>query len=278
MSFACTPAIPNAVPTLLAEPWKLAIKPFQVSPRTWYVSGQRWVGSYLINTGDGYILLDTGIPESLYLLVESLHEVGIRMDEIKLILLSHAHFDHFGAAAAMHELTGAPLYMSREDWRFVCECPEETYIPSSGSHVQKIHVDHFYDDDKPVVLGDIAIHTKLTPGHTIGCTSFFWEEKNPITGQVYKVAMHGGVGANTMNDDYYATSKYLKPSLRERFLADAESLKQIRVDIALPSHLNQIAIESKAGTYTDEGQPYVDDSVWPAFITERVRQVRVLMK
>ena len=58
MSFHCSPAIPHPVETLVHEPWSLAIKPFQVSPHTWYVAGQTWVGCYLIDTGDGLILID----------------------------------------------------------------------------------------------------------------------------------------------------------------------------------------------------------------------------
>ena len=85
--------------------------------------------------------------------------------------------------------------------------------------------------------------------------------------------MHGGVGVNTMNDAYYTTSSYLTPALRDRFLADAERIAAMPVDIALPSHPNQIEILDRAGTYTDESQPYLDASVWPAFMAERVRQV-----
>lgn len=278
MSFRCAPGMQGAVPILSEKPWTIAIKPFQVSPRTWYVAGQTWVGCYLIDTGDGLILIDTAIPESLYMLVDSIYAAGFKPTDIKKILISHAHFDHMGAAAAMRELTGAPIYMSREDAKFMAECPEETMIPGRGSHTQYFTPDEFYDDDHPVTLGDISVKTLLTPGHTIGCTSFFWEEKNPVTGETYVVAMHGGVGANTMNDGYYATSKYLTPDLRERFLADVEVLKKMRVDIALPSHPNQIIITDKAGTYTHENQPYLDPTVWADFLTERARQVTELMK
>ena len=99
-----------------------------------------------------------------------------------------------------------------------------------------------------------------------------------MNGETYVVAMHGGVGANTMNDDYYASSTYLTPDLRTRFLGDAEKLKGIHVDIALPSHPNQIEIVDRAGQYTHETQPYLDDTVWAEFVEERTRQVRELMK
>ncbi|MDO4266824.1 MAG: MBL fold metallo-hydrolase [Eubacteriales bacterium] len=278
MSFRCTPAPKDPVGTLAHKPWTMAVKPFQVAPHTWYVSGQTWVGCYLIDTGEGLILLDTAIPESVYLLVDAIYRLGYRPEDIKKILISHAHFDHCGGAAAMKALTGAEIYMSHEDYRFMKECYEETMIPDSGSHTQDFEPDCFYSDDTPITMGNVTIRTLLTPGHTIGCTSFFWEVKNPANGQIYQVAMHGGVGANTMNDDYYKTSKYLTPDLRERFFADADKLKAIHVDIALPSHPNQIEIIDRAGQYTDENQIYLDDTVWAEFIDERVRQVKALMK
>ncbi len=277
MSFRCTPPPKDPVRTLAYEPWKLAVPAFQVSPRTWYVSGQSWVGAYLIDTGGGCILLDTAIPESLYLLVDSVYQTGHTLKDIRMILLSHAHFDHIGAAGALKELTGAPLYMSREDTRFLEECPEETLVLDQDSHPQQLTVDRFYSDEEPVCLGDIAVRTVLTPGHTIGCTSFFWQETNPVTGETYTVAMHGGVGANTMNDKYYAGSKYLTPDLRERFLKDEPVIGAIPVDIALPSHPNQIEILDRAGSYTHESQPYLDKTIWAAFMKERARQVRALM-
>lgn len=278
MAFRCTPPTKDPVATLAYRPWTIAVKPFQVAPQTWYVAGQTWVGCYLIDTGDGLILIDAAIPESMYLLVDSIYRLGYKPEDIKKILISHAHFDHCGAAGAMKELTGAELYMSKEDWEFMKACPEETMVLDKDSHPQMFEPDKFYSDDEPIVLGNISIRSMLTPGHTIGCTSFFWEVENPANGEHYVVGMHGGVGANTMNDKYYAQSKYLTPALRDRFLEDAKKVKAIHVDIALPSHPNQIEIVDRAGQYTDENQPYLDETVWAEFVEERVRQVKALMK
>lgn len=278
MAFRCTPPAKDPVASLAYRPWTLAVEPFQVAPCTWYVAGQTWVGCYLIDTGDGLILIDTAIPESLYMLVDSIYKLGYRPGDIKKILLSHAHFDHMGAAGAMKELTGAKIYMSREDTEFMKACPEETLVLDKDSHAQFFEVDQYYSDDEPVVLGDVAVRTMLTPGHTIGCTSFFWDVKNPADGRIYTVGMHGGVGANTMNDSYYAKSRYLTPALRQRFFDDGEKLKALHVDITLPSHPNQIEIMDRAGEYTHENQVYLDETVWAEFIDERVRQVRALMQ
>ena len=172
MAFRCTPAIKDPVGTLVREPWSIAVKPFQVAPGTWYVAGQTWVGCYLIDTGDGLILLDTAIPESSYLLVDSIYRLGFAPEQIKKILISHAHFDHCGAAMEMKKLTGAEVYMSREDWEFYQKCPEEVMFADSGSHIQDFTVDHFYSDDEPIVLGNVEIRTLLTPGHTPGSVCY----------------------------------------------------------------------------------------------------------
>lgn len=278
MPFRCTPPTKDPVATLAYRPWEIRIAPFQVAPQTWYVSGQTWVACYLIDTGDGLILIDTGIAESLYLLVDSIYRLGYRIDDIKKILLSHAHFDHSGGARAMKELTGAEIYMSKEDWEFMKACPEETIAIDKDSHPHPFVPDKFFSDDEPVTLGNISVKTMLMPGHTAGCTSFFWDVINPINGEVYTVGMHGGVGPATMTDKYYATSKFLTPDLRERFLNDAAMVRNIHVDIAIPSHLNQIDMTDQIGSYSDANQPYLDSTVWAEFVDERVRQVREIVK
>ena len=276
-SFRCTPPPKNPVETLAKTPWLLARQPFQVSPNTYYVSGQTWVGCYLIDTGEGLILIDTAIPESLYMLIDSIYSLGYRPGDIKKILLSHGHFYHFGAAAALKAMTGASIYLSKEDWDFVCKAPEDAYVYNEPYHPQEFAPDCFYDEDKPVLLGNISIRTRLSPGHTPGCTSMFWEEINPADGRGLTLAMHGGVGAFSMSDDYYANHSAFQPWMRERFLSDCEMMKSIHVDIALPSHPNQIEIFNRAGTYTHERQPYRDESVWGDFLDKRAAQVKKLI-
>jgi metallo-beta-lactamase class B len=278
MAFKSEAGSKDPVEVLAFTPWEMAVEAFQVTPNTYYVSGQTWVGAYLIDTGDGLILIDTAIPESLYLLVDSIYKLGYKLTDIKKILISHAHFDHMGAAAALKKMTGAPIYMSREDEEFMKVSPNETMLLDCNSHAQYFEVDCFYDDNQSICLGDIEIRTKLTPGHTIGTTSFFWEEKNPIINATYQIAMHGGVGAFSMAEEYYKTSKMLTPKLRDKFLEDIEEMKKYHVDIALPSHPNQIIIMDCAGSYTHESQPYLDETVWADFLEERRNQVLALVK
>ena len=125
-------------------------------------------------------------------------------------------------------------------------CPKETIDIDKDSHPQYFEPDCFYSDEEPITLGNVTAYSMLTRGHTIGCTSFFWEVTNPANGERYVVGMHGGVDANTMNDKYYAQSEYLTPDLRDRFLADAEKVGNIRAR-TLPCRVIRTRSRSQTG-------------------------------
>jgi len=178
---------------------------------------------------------------------------------------------------ALKHLTNAEVFLSKEDWEYYQSCPGETLHLDPDSHPQEFTVDHFYEGS--VTLGDITVRTELNPGHTAGCTSFFWDEVNPVNGKTYTLAMHGGVGAFSMADSFYESkTKFLKPWMRDRFLEDCERMQEIHVDIALPSHPNQIEILDRAGQYTNENMVFLDDTVWSDFLKERAEQVKAVMR
>lgn len=262
----------DIVNNALNEPWKVDIEPFRVAPHIYYV-GNVWVTCYLIDTGEGLVLIDTSVFPTLYLLLENIRKLGYDPKDIKKILLSHAHADHDGSAVHLKEMTGAELWLSKEDWAF----KNDTSIPESVKFsALPYEVDHFYSDEEPIVMGDITIHARLCAGHTPGTTSFFAEDKDE-NGNTLVWAMHGGVGVNTMNDDYFAKSG-LPKSLRKDFVKSCEELKKIHVDICTPSHPAHIDILSKIPEDRMDYTPFIDPAVWPAFLEERAENVRNLIK
>ena len=252
-------------------PWKVAIEPFRIAPRMYYV-GNRWVGSFLIDTPEGLAIIDTTVTEDLYLVLESIRKLGFDPADIKKILLTHAHMDHDGAARAIHELTGAEIYMSREDeeWRHRPEAEAE--MLSSGFKIVPYEVSRFYNDDEPIVMGDVIIHTRLSAGHTPGCTSFFVDMPDK-KGDRIVWGMHGGVGVNTMNTDFL--SKVGLPiSLQDTFLKGCEDMKSIHVDICTPSHPSHSDMLSRIPEDRMDYSPFVDPYKWPAFLDERAESLR----
>ena len=176
-------------------PWETAIVPFRVAPRIYFV-GNRFVGSFLVDTSEGLALIDTTLFETTYMLLASIRHLGFDPMNIKKLLLTHSHMDHDGGARVLHELTGADIYLDKADdeWR---KRPEAD-MSAEGFKIIPYTVDHYYDDNTPIVMGDVTIRTRLSAGHTPGCTSFFVDMPDE-NGNKINWAMHGGVGLNTMN-------------------------------------------------------------------------------
>ncbi len=255
------------------RPWEVAVPPFQVAPRTWYV-GNSWVGAYLLETSEGLILIDSTMQPQVYLVFESIRMLGFDPKDIKLLLLSHAHYDHAGGVRAILEQTGAKLYMGKEDAQMLKERPE--LLLTENYPCGEFEADHFYNDDSPIVLGDMTIHTVHTPGHTPGTTSFFFDvtDKN---GKTYSCAMHGGVGVNTLTDDFI--KEYNLPvSTRGDYLDSMNKVRNRKVDITLGSHPGQTDMLEKVDQISEDSNPFLDPSVWPALIDKRIGMIKEIME
>lgn len=249
------------------RPWEVAVAPFELIPGLYYI-GNSWVGAYLIDTGDGLILIDTTVSETCYQLIDSIYRLGFNPRDIKLILLSHAHFDHTANASQIQGISGASIYLSHEDEMFRHD-PAASYLEGAYKQFKDFpyEVNCFYDDTDQITLGRITINTRLTPGHTPGTTSFFIQFPTN-DGTKLTAAMHGGVGINTMTDEAFKKSG-LSPSLRDRFIHDCEIMKQIPADICLPSHPTHAPLLELAEQKKADFNPFIDTERWSAFLEQR---------
>ena len=260
----------NIIESTCYEPWEVQIEPFAVTDQIFYV-GNKWVGAYLIDTGDGLILLDTTTAETAYLLLNSIYKLGYRPEEIKMILLSHAHVDHYGAARFLKELSGAEIWLSREDE----DCRNTDGAAEPGGlfvpfREYSFETDRYYDDSTPILLGNVEIRTRLTPGHTPGVTSFFIYTDDKKCGRIVS-AIHGGVGVLTMSDESLDRAG-LSRELRKRFIKDCHDLKDISVDICLPSHPAHAPLFEKREQAADgDKNPFIDRDGWARFLDDRVQ-------
>jgi metallo-beta-lactamase class B len=248
-------------------PWKLRAEPVKVAPHVYY-GGNVWVGVYWIDTGEGIILLDSGMPQGLYIIFEGMRKFGFDPHDISLILLSHAHYDHCGAICAIKEYTGAVCYASKEDSAQLANPTEE--LLNFGYPFTGFSPDNFFSADKPIRLGNISVKPVLTPGHTPGTTSFFFEDVDE-TGTTYTVGVHGGLGLSPLRDENFQDSAKAWAK-RDIYRKTQKSLCEYKVDIPLSFHPYNLGILDKNNS-TDSGdwKRFIASERWLAMLEERLQ-------
>ena len=162
-----------ALPAMAQNPknWTDTIAPFRVIDNVWYV-GSAGLTAWLITTPQGHILLDVGLPQNAELVEKNIRRLGFRLRDVKIILNTHAHFDHSGGIAAVKGATGARLFATAGDR----EALERGVYIGSEDHTEfnfpPVHVDSLIPDGGQITLGGVTLTANITPGHTAGCTSW----------------------------------------------------------------------------------------------------------
>jgi metallo-beta-lactamase class B len=156
-----------------------------------YFSGTNAVGSFIIDSGEGLVMFDTGCgDEDASLIVEGIRKLGLDPSTIKLIFISHEHFDHYGGVRYLKEnvCPDAKVAMSLTGWNMLQTVPSEwAYI---GRRPES--VDIYLTDGMKIKYGTAYIQVVATPGHSPGCVSFIF----PVTdnGEKHMAGVMGGMG------------------------------------------------------------------------------------
>ena len=218
----------------MKEPWNGYFPPLKVFGNLYFV-GTEPASVHIIDTGDGLIMLDTGYQQSLYLVIHNMHLLGLNPMDIKYILLTHGHIDHFGGARALKELTGAKIFLGTEDQKYANGELDLSYAKELDMEYTEIFEPDvlLFDGDK-IRLGNTEITAVATPGHTPGAMSYFFDVTDGE--KTFRAGLHGGMGINTLNREFL--EKYSLPfSLRDDFINSMKRLATEKVDIFLGNHM-----------------------------------------
>lgn len=248
----------------MKEPWKNQVEPFNIIGNVYFV-GCVASSSHLIDTGAGLILIDSGYPQGLYLLIESIYKLGFCPKDVKYIIHTHGHYDHCGATRAFTSLYGGRTFIGAGDEDYVNGKTNLTWANELGyEYYEAFEADDIMRDGDVIELGNTKINIISTPGHTPGTISFYFDtEENGIT---YRVGMHGGVGANSMKLEWL-NKHGLSPICRQQFLEGIEKLKKIHLDVFLGNHIeNNNTLGKYKRKLIEEENPFVDPEGWWAFL------------
>jgi metallo-beta-lactamase class B len=223
-------AVSFAAPAALAQAnWNTPTEPFHIIGNVYYV-GTEGLGAYLFVTPEGHILLDGATPQGAPIIEANIAKLGFKLSDVKILLNSHAHYDHSGGLAQLKKDTGAVLSVMEGD---VSAIEGGFYLGSESNKAMgapPVKVDKVLHDGDKVTLGGFSLTANLTAGHSRGCTSWGWtvqHEGRALEGLVFCSA---SVAANRI------TPPLQYPAIVEDYRATFVKAKKMKVDVFLAPH------------------------------------------
>jgi metallo-beta-lactamase class B len=244
-----------------AAEWNQPQEPVRIYGDTYYV-GVAGLSSILIHTDEGLILLDGDLPQSVALIEGNIRKLGFRIEDVKLILNSHAHFDHAGGIAALQRDSGAVAIASPSgasalrQGHAAADDPQFAF-GESASFPAVANVREVYDGEI-LRLGKAAVTAHFTPGHTPGSTTWTWiscEAKHCLN-IVYADSLNA-VSAPGFHFLADAAHKDLTPAFRKSI----RSVADLPCDILLTVHPDLVGIPEKLSQQLAHASPnpFVDN-------------------
>ena len=232
--------------------WTLPFEPRKIAGNIYYV-GSNLISSFLIVTPAGHILLDTGPIEMLPQVTANIEKLGFKPQDVRLLLNSHAHFDHCGGFAEFKRRTGAQVIASKLDGDLMTRGGKEDFYWGNDLAYEPVKPDRTISDGESVELGGVRLTALLTPGHTQGCTS--WSMQVHEDGKDYGVLFVCGLTASlyklTNNDKYPDIVGDMRDTLRR--------LHRLHPDILLAPHGFYFDLEAKAARQkAGAPNPFID--------------------
>ena len=246
--------------------WTNPFPPHRVIGNVYYV-GSQGLASYLITTPQGHILINSSLETSVPLIRDSIEKLGFKFGDVKILLISHAHWDHCAGSAAVKELTGAKYMVMDADVPEIEAGGKGNfqYGDSPASRYQPTKVDRVLHDGDEVRLGDTVLTAHLTPGHTKGTTT--WTMKAKEGGKTYNVVI---IGSPNVNAGYNLVNNALYPQIASDYERMFRVLKSLPCDVFLGAHGNYYGMEAKYARMKEgSANPFIDPEGYRSYVAER---------
>ena len=252
------------------------VKPFQIYGNLYYV-GDSWVCVHIVDTGEGLLMFDAGNCGAQAVLIQSIWEMGFNPADVKWIILSHGHVDHFGAVNFFKNMFGTKIYMGEPDVQMFREHPELTMIQESGNCMDTLfHVDVAVKEGDIRTFGNTTVEFYLVPGHTKGCIVCFFDITD---GKERKRAgYYGGFGFNTLQSDYLNEIGDSGFQARKDYLHSLEKVRNQKVDLFMGNHTSNVDLLNKHEymlKHPDENQ-FLDDKAWKNYLDQKKKELKEL--
>ena len=257
----------------LRGPGSAPVEPYQVIGNIYYV-GAANVSAHIIGTQQGLILLDTGTEQMLAGVSRNIEKLGHRLQDVKIILSSHAHWDHVENHAEMKKLTGARVMALGQDASAIASGIDSSSLGGQGW--KPTGVDRTLQDGDSVTLGSVTMKAHLTPGHTKGCTT--WSTSAEVDGRAYSVVF---VGGTSINGGVTLLDNQRHPGIIEDYARTFRVLKELQPDVFLAQHPAMYRMADKMRRLKEGAarNPFIDPEGYDRFVkAEESKYLRQLQQ
>jgi metallo-beta-lactamase class B len=257
------PATVYAQPDETSRSWNQPVKPYRIIGNIYYV-GASDIASYLIVTPRGHILLDSGFVETVPQIQQNVVKLGFRLEDVKILINSHAHYDHAGGLALLKRLTAATLMTSEADAALLAAGGNGD--PNFGDKYpfEPVKTDRILRDGDKVQLGGVTMVAHLTPGHTKGNTT--WTMTVMDGRRRYNVVF----AESTTAPGYKLVDNPNYPQIVADYQRTFQVLKSLPCDVFLAPHANffDMTRKSKLLEQGTKPNPFIDGNGYKQFIAE----------
>jgi metallo-beta-lactamase class B len=254
-------------------------EPFRIAGNLYYV-GATGVTAFLLTWPDGDVLIDGGYPETGPLIIESIARLGFDIRDVKVLLNTHAHFDHAGGLRALQQASGAEVWISEGDAAVITAggAGDRTLGPlrflgfAGVGRFDAPRIDHTFRDGDTIRVGPLALTAHITAGHTPGCTSWSFPVRD---GDRELLAVD--VCSLTLLPFTSLVEPETYPGIRSDFEKSFATLRSLPANIFLGSHSSWFELSRKRRERADAASPadpFIDRGGYVAYIERAEERFR----
>jgi metallo-beta-lactamase class B len=228
-----------APPPLSNPEWTKPYEPFRIAGNLYYV-GTYDLACYLITTGDGNILINTGLAESVPIIRKNIETLGFKYNDIKILLTTQAHFDHVAGMAELKKDTGAKLMANEADVQVLSDGGKSDFLFGGVSTFAPVTVDRILHDHDTIALGKTKIVMLNHPGHTKGSSSYFMDVSDEK--KTWRVLI---VNIPSILPQTRVSGMPAYPNVGQDYAYTLKTLQTLQFDLWVASHASQFQMHNK---------------------------------
>ena len=247
----------NAINCDSCAGWNQPQTPFNIYGNSWYV-GTAGLSAVLVTSPKGHILLDGALPQSAAQIEQNIAALGFRIQDVKLIVNSHAHFDHAGGIAALQKASGAVVAASAAGAQWLRDGvhgkDDPQYDARHQAHFPPVAEVKVVRDGDVLSVGDLRLTAHMTPGHTPGGTTWSWRacEEGRCVDVVYADSL-----TPISAEGFRFSGDKKHRDIADAFKASIAKVEALRCDIVVSVHPDFTGTFQKLAAKSANANPFL---------------------